>query len=142
MATNISGDTGIDKIQPGTIEVTDIPDSTITGTKLADATITAAKLANSINAEITANTAKVGITAGQASAITANTASLSDKADLAGANFTGNVDVTGTISLGGNWTIVETTGTLYFQNSGVSKVKITSDGAITSVGDVTAVGTM
>ena len=72
----------------------------------------------------------------------ATTASLSDKADLTGANFTGNVDVTGTISLGGNWTIVETGGTLYFKNSGVSKVKITSNGAITSVDDITAVGTM
>mgnify|MGYP003636915083 CR=1 FL=1 len=72
----------------------------------------------------------------------ATTASLSDKADLTGANFTGNVDVTGTISLGGNWTIVETNGTLYFKNSGVSKVKITSDGAITSVNNVTAYGTI
>ena len=72
----------------------------------------------------------------------ATIASLSDKADLTGANFTGNVDVTRTISLGGNWTIVETNGTLYFKNSGVSKVKITSDGAITSVDDITAVGTM
>ena len=72
----------------------------------------------------------------------ATTASLSSYATLTGANFTGNVDVTGTISLGGNWTIVETDGALYFKNSGVSKVKITSDGAITSVDDVTAVGTM
>jgi hypothetical protein len=44
VATNINGDTGIDKIQPGTVEAADIPDSTITGAKLADATVTAAKL--------------------------------------------------------------------------------------------------
>ena len=44
MATNINGDTGIDKIQPGTVEAADIPDSTITGAKLADATVSAAKL--------------------------------------------------------------------------------------------------
>ena len=42
--------------------------------KIADDAITADKLANSINTEIAANTAKTGITSGQASAITANTA--------------------------------------------------------------------
>ena len=36
MATNINGDTGIDKIQPGTVEAADIPDSTITSEKLSD----------------------------------------------------------------------------------------------------------
>ena len=41
---------------------------------IADDAVTAAKLANSINAEITANTAKTGITSSQASAIVANTA--------------------------------------------------------------------
>ena len=44
MATNINGDTGIDKIQPGTVEASDIPDSTITGAKLADGTITHTKI--------------------------------------------------------------------------------------------------
>ena len=34
MATNINGDTGIDKIQPGTVEAADIPDGTITAAKL------------------------------------------------------------------------------------------------------------
>ena len=41
---------------------------------ILDDNVTAAKLANSINAEITANTAKTGITSSQASAIVANTA--------------------------------------------------------------------
>jgi len=66
-----------------------------------------------------------------------------DLTDIQGnTTITGTLNVTGTISLGGNWTIVETNGTLYFKNSGVSKVKITSDGAITSVDDIIAVGTM
>lgn len=38
MATNINGDTDIDKIQPGTVEAADIPDSTITGAKLEELT--------------------------------------------------------------------------------------------------------
>jgi len=42
--------------------------------KIADDAITTDKLANSINSAITANTAKTGITSGQASAIIANTA--------------------------------------------------------------------
>jgi hypothetical protein len=41
---------------------------------ILDDNVTADKLANSINAEIAANTAKTGITSGQASAIIANTA--------------------------------------------------------------------
>ena len=51
-----------------------ILDANVTTAKIADDAVTAAKLANSINTEIAANTAKTGITSGQASAITANTA--------------------------------------------------------------------
>ena len=46
MSVTINGDTGIDKIQPGTVEASDIPDSTITGAKLADDTITHTKIAD------------------------------------------------------------------------------------------------
>ena len=72
--------------EPAKVPVTaaDIPDNSITASKIIDGAITIAdiandavtedKLANSINTAIAANTAKTGITSGQASAITANTA--------------------------------------------------------------------
>ena len=59
--------------------------------QLANDAVTADKLANSINTEITANTAKTGITSGQASAITANTAKVT--------NATHTGDVTGATAL-------------------------------------------
>jgi len=52
----------------------DLVDNIIETAKINDDAVTADKLANSINSEIAANTAKTGITSGQASAITANTA--------------------------------------------------------------------
>ena len=58
---------------------------------ILDDNVTAAKLANSINAEITANTAKTGITSGQTSAITANTAKVT--------NATHSGEVTGATAL-------------------------------------------
>jgi hypothetical protein len=58
---------------------------------ILDDNVTAAKLANSINAEIAANTAKTGITSGQTSAITANTAKVT--------NATHTGDVTGATAL-------------------------------------------
>ena len=72
--------------EPAKVPVTaaDIPDNSITAAKIvdgaitiadiADDAVTEAKLANAINSAIAANTAKTGITSGQASAITANTA--------------------------------------------------------------------
>ena len=71
--------------EPARVPVTaaDIPDNSITAAKIIDGAISIAdiandavtedKLANSINTAIAANTAKTGITSGQASAITANT---------------------------------------------------------------------
>ena len=58
---------------------------------IKDDAVTAAKLANSINTEIAANTAKTGITSAQASAITANTAKVT--------NATHTGDVTGATAL-------------------------------------------
>ena len=70
-----------------TDDSTTVADGSISTAKIADDAVTAAKLANSINAEITANTAKTGITSSQASAITANTAKVT--------NATHTGDVTG-----------------------------------------------
>jgi hypothetical protein len=66
-------------------------DGSIDEVHIADDAVTADKLANSINTEITANTAKTGITSGQASAITANTAKVT--------NATHTGDVTGATAL-------------------------------------------
>jgi hypothetical protein len=66
-------------------------DGSIDEVHIADDAVTADKLANSINTEIAANTAKTGITGGQASAITANTAKVT--------NATHTGDVTGATAL-------------------------------------------
>jgi len=68
-----------------------LADNAVDTAEIADDAVTAAKLANSINTEITANTAKTGITSGQASAITANTAKVT--------NATHTGDVTGATAL-------------------------------------------
>tara|TARA_R110002153_G_scaffold271399_1_gene438717 strand:- start:19 stop:879 length:861 start_codon:yes stop_codon:yes gene_type:complete len=62
-----------DKIAAGAV-VADIATGGVSTAKIADDAVTADKLANAINSAIAANTAKTGITSGQASAITANTA--------------------------------------------------------------------
>ena len=51
-----------------------VANGSISTDKIADDAVTADKLANAINSAIAANTAKTGITSGQASAIVANTA--------------------------------------------------------------------
>jgi len=65
--------------------------NSVTTAHIQDDAVTADKLANSINTEIAANTAKTGITSGQASAITANTAKVT--------NATHTGDVTGATAL-------------------------------------------
>jgi len=64
---------GISKVTGG-----GIADGTLSVADIADDAITADKLANSINTAIAANTAKTGITSGQASAITANTSKVTN----------------------------------------------------------------
>jgi len=68
-----------------------VSDNAITTAKILDDAVTVAKLANSINTDIDANTAKTGITSGQASAITANTAKVT--------NATHSGEVTGATAL-------------------------------------------
>jgi len=74
-----------------TLDIGTPSDDSVTTAKIADDAVTADKLANSINTEIAANTAKTGITSGQASAITANTAKVT--------NATHTGDVTGATAL-------------------------------------------
>ena len=68
-------------------------DAGIVTDKIADDAVTADKLANSINSEIAANTAKTGITSGQASAITANTSKVTN------ATHTGEVTGSGALTI-------------------------------------------
>jgi hypothetical protein len=68
-----------------------LTDDSVGTDEIADDAVTADKLANSINTAIAANTAKTGITTGQANAITANTAKTS--------NATHTGDVTGSTTL-------------------------------------------
>jgi hypothetical protein len=46
------------------------------------------------------------------------------------------------LPLGANWTVYESAGVLYFAYSGTAKMKIDSSGNITTVGNVTAYGTV
>jgi hypothetical protein len=95
-----------------TLSSSDVTDALTAGSiataKIADDAITVDKLANSINAEITANTAKVGITTIQADAIVANTAKVGITSEQASAitantakvtNATHTGDVTGDTAL-------------------------------------------
>jgi hypothetical protein len=94
--------------------------------KIADDAITADKLANSINSAITANTAKTGITSGQASAITANTAKTGITSGQASAITANTAKVTNATHSG------EVTGAtaLTIANDAVTKAKVNfvSDG--------------
>jgi len=67
-----------DDIPNNSIDASKLVDGSITIADIADDAVTADKLANSINSAIAANTAKTGITSGQASAITANTAKVTN----------------------------------------------------------------
>ena len=86
------GDTlDIGTVADGSITAAKLADDAVNTDEIVDDAVTADKLANSINAEIAANTAKTGITSSQASAITANTAKVT--------NATHTGDVTGATAL-------------------------------------------
>ena len=76
---------------PSSTNASALTSGTLPIARIADDAVTADKLANSINSEITANTAKTGITTSQANAITANTAKVT--------NATHTGDVTGATAL-------------------------------------------
>jgi len=91
-ATTPSGTDNVTVMFMGDVVDIGAPSSdTVSTATIQDDAVTAAKLANSINTEIAANTAKTGITGGQATAITANTAKVT--------NATHTGDVTGATAL-------------------------------------------
>jgi hypothetical protein len=73
-----SGDTFWAVYQGQNVDIGTPSDDVVDTAHIKDDAVTAAKLANSINTEIAANTAKTGITTAQASAITANTAKVTN----------------------------------------------------------------
>jgi len=75
----------------GSIDNIHLADNAVDTEEIANDAVTADKLANSINTLIAANTAKTGITSGQASAITANTSKVT--------NATHSGEVTGAAAL-------------------------------------------
>ena len=93
---------------PSSTNASALTSGTLPIARIADDAVTADKLANSINSEITANTAKTGITTSQANAITANTAKTGITTSQANAitantakvtNATHTGDVTGATAL-------------------------------------------
>ena len=121
-------------------------DGGIVTDKIADDAVTEDKLANAINSAIAANTAKTGITSGQASAITANTAKVTNAnhtnevtGDVAltiandvityaklGAEFTTTGTVTTALDFGANQVFTKTMGsdtTFTYSNVGIGMVK-------------------
>ena len=76
-----SGDTFWAVYQGQNVDIGTPSDDVVDTAHIKDDAVTAAKLANSINTEIAANTAKTGITTAQASAITANTAKVTNSTD-------------------------------------------------------------
>lgn len=61
--------------------------------------------------------------------------------NFSAATMTATTAAVTTVDLG-DWTVTESSGTLYFANSGVNKMKIDSSGNLTVVGDITAFGTV
>ncbi|MDB9951493.1 hypothetical protein OAD60_04565, partial [Candidatus Thioglobus sp.] len=84
---------GIDSVHyvNASIDNEHLADNAVGTSEIANDAVTADKLANSINSAIAANTAKTGITSGQTSAITANTAKVT--------NATHSGEVTGATAL-------------------------------------------
>lgn len=124
-----------DKIADDSIDSEHYVDGSIDTAHIADDAVTADKLANSINTEIAANTAKTGITSSQASAITANTAKVTN------ATHTGDVTGSGALTLANNvvgfsklanvfiaeTSITTLTGTVTFDCSTSSVFKLSGD---------------
>ncbi len=115
-----------DKIAAGAV-VADIATGGVSTAKIADDAVTADKLANAINSAIAANTAKTGITSGQASAITANTAKTGITSGQASAITANTAKVTNATHTGD----VKGSGALTIATDAVTTTKIL-DGAITA----------
>jgi hypothetical protein len=114
------------------ITATQLANDAVTTDKIIDDAVTADKLANSINSEIAANTAKTGITSGQASAIVANTAKTGITSGQASEITANTAKVTNATHTGD----VTGSGALTIANDAVSHAKLenryTASGSITT----------
>ena len=117
-----------------------LADDSVTTAKIVNDAVTEAKLANAINSAIAANTAKTGITSGQASAITANTAKST--------NVTTNLSTTTTSTTntvvssdGTNAVLPAATTSVAGMQTAADKTKLNgiATGATANVGDITGV---
>lgn len=114
-----------------------IPTASVTTLNLGGTAITATAAELNLLDGVTATTAELNYVDGVTSAIQTQ---LDAKAPTASPTFTGTVSAV-TIDFG-DWTITESGGVLYFATGGTNKVKIDASGNITTVGDVTAFGTV
>ena len=97
-----------------------MPNGSIDTAHIGDDQVTADKLANSINSEITANTAKTGITTSQTNAIIANTAKITN------ATHTGEVTGSGALTIAND--AVTTAKLNLISTSSVPSIEARSDG--------------
>jgi hypothetical protein len=125
-------------IADGSIDNDAMADNAINTAEIVNDAVTADKLANSINTEIAANTAKTGITSGQANAITANTAKVTNAThtgDVTGA--TALTIAAGAVDMAMLATTAGTAGSGTFLR-GDGQWQAAGGGALTLIGSVTA----
>ena len=89
----VAGSVDLSHMSANSVDSDQYTNGSIDTIHIGDDQVTADKLANSINTAIAANTAKTGITSGQASAITANTAKVTN------ATHTGDVTGSGALTI-------------------------------------------
>lgn len=83
----------------------------------------------------------ISITGSAASASSAGNADTLDSYHASSFSLAGHTH-SGTVTLGTYWTVTESGGVLYFKYNGTSKAKVDSSGNLTTVGNITAGGTM
>lgn len=139
--THFPGVVTADTASPGT-NTTQL--ATTAFVQAATGTLGTMSTQNANNVTITGGTLN-NTTIGASTATTIRGTTITATSGFSG-NLTGNVTGNTSGSAGSlatsNWTITESGGVLYFAYGGTNKFKMTSAGAFTAVGDVTAIGTV
>ena len=116
----VAGSVDLSHMSANSVDSDQYTNGSIDTIHIGDDQVTADKLANSINTAIAANTAKTGITSGQASAITANTAKVTN------ATHTGDVTGSGALTIAND--AVTTAKLNLISTSSVPSLEARSDG--------------